>query len=386
MHFLSLEWLGWLAATLSLYWLAPRSWRDEVLIGLTLTFLLVYSPISAAVLAALTAIVYYLCQVESSALPAWRAWLAAGCVIGALIAFKLGARATEANFVRDVAVPLGLAYYAIRFLHYIIDCYKGIIPRHGFRDFIAYQFFLPTIVVGPIHRFHAFSHDLHYKRWDARALSEGAQRILYGYAKIAILGNYVISGVFANYVGALSESYNALSLYLEIVRQGLNLYFQFSGFSDIAIGFSLMLGYRVMENFNWPYMQRNISDFWRSWHMSLTSFAREHVFTVVFANTRRRFIGVIATLVFIGLWHEISLRYLAWGVYHGLGIVIWQAFHSFCEEHGREFTSKPVGAILHVASVLFTVHFVWFSFVIVRQPDLWSALQVYETILLSWWL
>lgn len=386
MHFLSLEWLAWLLAVVAVYWLLPRVWRDAFLVAATFAFLAIYAPLSVALLTGLTVGVYYL--VRPRPLPAWRACLGGALIVGVLIAFKLGASATEepGGFVRDVVVPMGLAYYAIRFLLYVIDSYKGVLPAHDLRAFAAYQFFLPTIVVGPIHRFPAFLDDFHYKRWDADQLSAGLQRILYGYAKIVILGNYLVSGVFAQAIGDLPASQEALALYLEIVRQGLNLYFQFSGFTDIAIGFALLLGYRVMENFNWPYLKANISEFWRAWHISLTSFAREHVFGVVFANTRSRVLGVILTLVFVGLWHEISLRYLAWGVYHGTGIAVWQWWRGRVQAAGWRVANPGLRRVLHAASVLLTVHFVWFSFVLVRQPDLGSAAEIYGRILVYWWL
>lgn len=386
MHFLSPEWLAWLIGVVAVYWLLPRVWRDGFLVAATFAFLALYAPISAGLLTGLTVAIYYLMRPRP--LPAWRAWAGGALIVGVLVAFKLGASATEArgDFMRDAVVPMGLAYYAIRFLLYIIDSYKGVLPDHGLRAFVAYQFFLPTMVVGPIHRFPGFLEDLNYKRWDAENLSAGLQRILYGYAKIVILGNYLISGVFAQAIGALPASQESLALYLEIVRQGLNLYFQFSGFTDIAIGFALLLGYRIMENFDWPYLKANISEFWRSWHMSLTSFAREHVFGVVFANTRSRVLGVILTLVFIGLWHEISLRYLAWGVYHGTGIAVWQWWRGQVERAGWQVSQPAPRAVLHAASVLLTVHFVWFSFVLVRQPDLASAGEVYARILITWWL
>lgn len=386
MHFLSLEWIYWLCATVAVFWLVPKAWRDYLLMGITFGFLVIYSPPSAGLLSGLTGVVFFL--VRPQPLPAWRAWIAGGLVVAVLVAFKLGARADELDpgTVGEVIVPLGLAYYAIRFLLYIIDSYKGVLPEHRLRDFVAYQFFLPTIVVGPIHRFKSFLNDFHYKRWDGAHISEGLQRILYGYAKIVILGNYLVSGIFASYVGQISESHEALSLYLEVVRQGLNLYFQFSGFSDIAIGFGLLLGYKIMENFDWPYLKKNISEFWRSWHMSLTSFAREHVFSVVFANTRSRYVGIFATLVFIGLWHEITVRYLAWGVYHGTGIMVWQGFRSLVDRRGWRITDPGLCKVVHVLSVLATVHFVWFGFVIVRQPNLASVGDIYGRIFLYWWL
>jgi len=165
-------------------------------------------------------------------------------------------------------------------------------------------------------------------------------------------------------------------IYLGIVQNGLNLYFQFSGHSDIAIGLSLMLGYRVIENFNWPYLQPNISAFWQSWHRSLSLWCRDYIYGVVVAQTRSPALGALATMVVIGLWHEMSFRFLLWGAWHGLGIIIWQQWQAV--RAGSTMTLPPALRIpLHVFSVLLTVNFVWFGFVILTAPSVAEALNLF---------
>ncbi len=386
MHFLSVEWLGWLFGVVSVYWILPKAWRDVFLGVITLGFLALYSPISAVSLTGLTVAVYFLCN--ANPLAGWRAMAAGGLVIAILLGFKamLPSMDMEPGVVRDFVMPLGMAYYAIRFLSYIIDRYKGTLETHRLKDFFLYQFFLPTIVVGPIHRFPAFFNDLKYKRWDASNISLGLQRILYGYAKIVILGNYLIEGVLASHVAALHETNAALATYLDVVIRGLNLYFQFSGFSDVAIGFALLLGYRVMENFNWPYLAKNISEFWRNWHISLTSFAREHVFSLVFAMSRNQYAAIFGTMVFIGVWHELSWRYLVWGAVHGVATMIWAAVNNFQDRRGIAIRNPVLRPFRDAFCILLTVHFVWLSFVIVREPTFPDVLDVYGTIFVYWWL
>ena len=251
-------------------------------------------------------------------------------------------------------------------------------------DMIVYLFFLPTIVVGPIHRFGRFAADLRRHRWDAALISEGLERILYGYVKIAVLANYLVSGEMARLIGTIPPDQQPLIYYLDMVRIGLNLYFQFSGFSDVAIGFARLLGFRVMENFNWPYLQTNISDFWRSWHISLTSWVREYVYTTVFSLSRNPALGAVATLVIIGIWHEVSLRYLVWGAYHGLGIVAWQQFTRIAGPYLPTIETGIAGVAVKAFKILLTVHFVWIGFVLVRQPTLADSWHVISTILFFW--
>ncbi len=382
MNFVSVEWLLWGSLTVSLYWLAPRQWRDRILVALTLAMLLVHAPVSAGLLTGLTIAIYLLAKARP--LPSWRALLAGGLVAVPLIYFKLGANILEANLVRDLIVPLGLAYYALRLFLYIIDSYVGTIPDHRFEHFVSYLYFLPTIVVGPIHRFGQFLTDYQYKRWDSQNLSEGLQRIVYGYVKIVILGNYLTTGVFGSFVGSIGPDDQALRGYLEIVRQGLNLYFQFSGFSDIAIGFALLLGYRIIENFHWPFLQTNISDFWRCWHISLTSFAREHVYRVIFSVSRNVSLSVMGTMLFIAMWHELSLRYVVWGLYHFAGIMVWQLSQTYLSPRLPTIETVWLARAINGVKIFVTANFVWFSFIIVRQPDLGSALEVYRIILFGW--
>jgi alginate O-acetyltransferase complex protein AlgI len=168
-----------------------------------------------------------------------------------------------------------------------------------------------------------------------------------------------------------------------MLRIGFNLYFQFSGFSDIAIGFARLLGFRVMENFNWPFLQKNISDFWRCWHISLTSWCREYIYTSVIATTRSPALGVLATLIAIGLWHEVSLRYLAWGFYHGLGIIVWQQWQHLWSSY-PEVRLPVFRWTRDLLSTLLTLHFVWLGFLLVRQPDFAAMFEMLDTLFLSW--
>ena len=152
------------------------------------------------------------------------------------------------------------------------------------------------------------------------------ERILYGYVKITLLGNLLVNGWFAQWIAAIAESHVRFKIYLSVVRNGLDVYFQFSGYSDIAIGFALLLGYRVIENFNWPYLQPNISRFWQSWHISLSRWCRDYVYAVVLSSSRSPALAALSTMLVIGLWHAISLNYFFWGLYHAFGIIAWQRF------------------------------------------------------------
>ena len=374
MSFLSLSWVACMWLTVGLYWLAPRAWRDLVLIGLSLAFLLAVSPASAGLLVAFCAVTHL---AGNRLNPTWRnVAVAGGAMAACLVAFKLRQTIEPVTAItfESVLIPLGLSYYTFRCLHFLIERAKGRIGHVSLRELAAYLFFLPTFVIGPIHRFDAFAIDQRRQRLDPGQLSMGFERIVQGYAKIVILSNFATEQLLGDYIAGLPNPDGAWGVYLGIVRSGLNLYLQFSGHSDVAIGFALMLGFRVMENFDWPYLQPNISAFWQSWHRSLSRWCRDYIYGPVVAGSRSPALGAATTMVVIGLWHEVSLRFLLWGVYHGLGLVAWQAW-----QDRRAASSWVIPDALrgpfHVLAVLLTVHFVWFGFTILTVPSVPDALM-----------
>lgn len=371
MSYLSPDWLVWVWATVGLHWLAPRPWRPFVLIALSLAFMVSVSPVSAALLLAFLGITH----TSANILPPTRrnTALGAAAIIATLIAFKLGQTVESDLLLNTVLVPLGLSYYSFRCLHVLIERHKGRIPRTSLKDLAHYLVFMPTFLIGPIHRFEAFQADSRRQRFDPGQLSLGLERIIQGYALIVILGNVLTLQMLGRVIAAQPNPQGALALYLGIAQNGLNLYFQFAGHSAIAIGFSLMLGFRIMENFHWPYLQPNISAFWQSWHRSLSLWTRDYVYGVVVARTRSPALGALATMVIIGLWHEISLRFLLWGAWHGLGLIAWQQFQRIKTTQGWTLP-KPLHTPVHILSVLVTVHFVWFGFVLLTAPTAADAL------------
>ena len=389
----SFQWICWAVTGVVGHWVVPERWRDCFLIALTCAFLCVYSPLSAIVLVVLTFSTYGLTRgrpVSSGSVTA----LGVG-IIGVLGVFRY--LQGEHQFGNDsgLLIPLGLSYYTLRCLHYAIERYKGTLTQHSLFDFVAYQFFFPTIAAGPIHRFPEFHRDQHRRRWDSQKFSRGLERILFGYAKIVVLGNFLVSQVIAERIshrvaidelgniGTPGDAWLPLFVYLDLLRHGFNLYFQFSGYSDVAIGLAMLFGFNVMENFNWPFLKQNISEFWQSWHISLTSWCREYIYMVVISTWRSPALAAVTTMLAIGFWHEMSFRYLIWGVYHGLGIAVWQKFQRI-KPRFPAIESRGVRRVCRALSVLLTLHFVMLGFSIVQGPDLTTALQRWKLLFLFW--
>jgi alginate O-acetyltransferase complex protein AlgI len=376
----SIEALATMAGCVVVYWALPA--RIQLLFASALTAGIVgwLSPASLALLAPLTLI----CFVSGRA-----RWLRRRAPLGVAILVVCGFAAYRVLLRPDVApeaqtvVLLGFAFYALRALHYVIELDRGGHPPHRLEDFVAYMFFLPTFTAGPIHRFPDFKRELRRRRFDPVLFAEGLERVLFGYAKVVLLGNWLVSTRLANYTSQLEPDQAGLIAYLECVTYGANLYFQFAGYSDIAVGFARLLGIRVMENFNWPFLRQNISEFWNCWHISLSSWCRDYVFMPVVARTRTPVLAVLSSMLVLGLWHEFTARYVLWALYHGLGIVGWRSFQDVKRRFGLALDpieSPRLAAAVQGASVLVTVNFVMLSFAITKETDVMEGLRVYRDI------
>lgn len=367
-------WLLWMAGTVALWWATPGAARPFALAGVGAAFLGVHAPASALILAALTALTWRLTRGGPR--------LAAGGILGVVLLF-LAIKAPVVTEAQRQAlgglVPLGFSYYTLRCVHVLLESYRGTAPPPSLRELLLHLFFLPTLPSGPIHTLPPLARDLRRLRWDAPRFSRGLERILLGYVSITLLGNLLVSEGMAGRIAPLQARSPALFEYLDCLRYGLNLYFQFAGASAVAVGFALLLGFTVVENFDAPWRSRNLPDFWRRWHLSLGQWCREVVYLPVVSWTRRETLGLVAAMVVLGLWHELSPRYLAWGLYHGLGIAVWRGL----QRVKPALPSPPAALVpaLDVLSVLLTLHYVLFSFALTKAPTLTEGLQVWARIL-----
>ena len=315
--------LIFLAILVPICWVVPSKWQVWAIAIGTLLFILWQSPISLGILAFTTVCSYGIFQLGLS-----RAWATIIILLQSVGLFVLYKANWAPHLLQDGSrlIPLGLSYYSFRQIHYAIEQYKEKLPLHNFGEYVCYMFFLPTLLVGPINRFPTFLRHLRRRRWDGQMFSDGLERILYGYAKIVILGNFLVSQQIGDAIAGMDQSYLWLKTYLESINFLLNTYFQFAGFSDVAIGLALLTGFRVMENFNYPLTAPNINEFWNRWHISLSSWCKDYVYIPVASITRQPIWGIIFTMLVIGLWHELSMKYIIWGLFHGVGIAIWHIY------------------------------------------------------------
>lgn len=231
---------------------------------------------------------------------------------------------------REVILPIGISFLVFQELSYIIDVYRGrTSPAKSIVDFAAYMLLFPQIIAGPIIRYVDVAEQLRGRIYSTDKFFEGIRRFSIGLAKKILIAN-TMSGV-ANAIFYLHEV-RELSLpmaWLGIVVYGMQIYFDFSGYSDMAIGLAKMLGFDFLENFNKPYIATSVTDFWRRWHISLSTWMREYLYIPLGGNrvgVFRMYMNLWIVFLISGLWHGAAWNFVVWGAFHGLFLVIDKLF------------------------------------------------------------
>jgi alginate O-acetyltransferase complex protein AlgI len=231
----------------------------------------------------------------------------------------------------NVVLPIGISYFTFKFIHYLVNAYRGTLAKHTALDFFLYTIFFPIAPAGPIERIENFVGKARLK-WNASDFSYGAQRILMGAVKKLLLVDLVLIGVVTGpvYQDLVALRYDSLSVadvWIFLAGSFLYAYLDFSAYTDLAVGTARLFGFRICENFNFPIFKRNLSEFWKSWHMSLSSWCRDYVYMPVLAKTRMPRLALYASMMTIGAWHYLNFNWLVWGALHATGLVIlmhWQ--------------------------------------------------------------
>jgi alginate O-acetyltransferase complex protein AlgI len=288
------------------------------------------------------------------ALPAFALGLAG--TIGALAYFKysrllgpilgqaMGSHGGGLPTFQDIAVPLAISFFTFEFIHYVVDIRRGTIARHSLGDFLAFAMFAPTMVAGPIKRFQQFTPQVRTARADAGDVSAGITRIVVGLAK-----KMVLADTFALWLGPLGstsalDQASKFQIASALVAYSLHIYFDFSGYSDIAIGSARLFGITVPENFAWPYLRSSIRSFWRHWHMSLTRWVMDYIYIPLGGNRRglaMTCLNLMAAFTIVGIWHGAAWHFAAWGVFMGLLLVA----HRLWTELGKKPLLAAVPAL-----------------------------------------
>lgn len=349
--------LGWIAVSAVAGWLLPKRWQLGGIAASGAGFLATVSPPSLAVLLAATLVTFAVAR-RAARHPA----LVLGTIVAIAAAYlaALAAVGTSTGMAAHAWVlPIGLSYYVLRLVHYLIESERGTIRPHTLTEYLAYHFLPSALPVGPIHRIEPTLRDLRRRRWDAALFSDGLGRILIGVAKIVLVGGSLLPAAMTRL--GVGPGTDPGAGYLAIVNFWLNLYVNFSGYADIAIGGAALIGVRLPENFDFPFLARNIAIFWRRWHMTLSGWCRDYVYMPVLARWRTPALAFAASMTVLGLWHELSVHYLLWGLYHAAGLSLWRRFDLVAGPAIARWPARAQRAWAVLATVA-TLHFVIFSY------------------------
>ncbi|MEG0912992.1 MAG: MBOAT family O-acyltransferase [Oscillospiraceae bacterium] len=231
--------------------------------------------------------------------------------------------------LRDIALPIGISFYTFQILSYIIDLYRKEIrvQKNPFKLGLYISFF-PQLIAGPIVNYRDVESAISHRNISAEKTAYGIKRFIYGLGKKVIISNQLASAVDS--IFAIKLDYMPSSfLWLAAVLYMFQIYYDFSGYSDMAIGLGKMFGFDFFENFNYPYIAASITDFWRRWHISLTQWFRSYLYIPLGGNRKGAFrtvlnIGIVFFLT--GLWHGAGLNFIFWGVWHGFFMIIERLF------------------------------------------------------------
>lgn len=283
---------------------------------------------------------------------------------------------------------LGFSYVAFRLIHTLRDRQSGLLPDLTLREYTTYVIFFPAYAAGPIDRVERFSGDYRalvtLNGRDANRIALGLSRITIGLFKKFIVADSL--AFFSLSATTLSQAQSTAAVWVMLYSYAIRLYFDFSGYSDIAIGIGMLFGIQLPENFDRPYLKNNITAFWQSWHITLSNWVRAYVYSPLSRTLLKRtskpsndviiLICTLSTMLVIGLWHGINVPFALWGLWHGLGLFIHKLWSDRTREWYRGLKQRPILArVWQVTGVLLTFHFVLLGWVWFALPDTASAMQ-----------
>lgn len=314
-----------LPAVLGVYFLCPKRMRNPVLLGFSLFFYGWGEPVYLFLMIGVIVLDYF-CGIWISRKPGQRMPLVLGIAANLLIlGFFKYAGLFFGDLLPKVPLPIGISFYIFQSMSYIIDVYRRQAPvQTNVLTFGTYVTLFPQLIAGPIVRYTDVADQLNRRQETLDDFASGVQTFLAGLSKKMLL---------ANPMGALWNQLQAqpgtLSAWIGLLAYSLQIYFDFSGYSDMAIGLGRMFGFTFLENFNYPYISASITEFWRRWHISLSTWFREYVYIPLGGNRKglgRQLINMTVVWLLTGLWHGASWNFVLWGGYYALLLILEKSF------------------------------------------------------------
>jgi alginate O-acetyltransferase complex protein AlgI len=384
MIFSSALFLGlFLPLFLVVYYLAPARWRSPVILAGSYLFYAWWRIDFTFLFAGVTFVTYLISiKIERAATPQKaKHWLWGGVVanlltLGYFKYFNFGVESWNLLFQTDwqgwrVILPIGVSFYVFHCISYLVDVYrKDAEVAKSYWDFAAFTALFPHLIAGPVLRYKDLAWQFQSRTHSLEKFNEGVIRFALGFAKKVMIADTLAplaDGMFALQNPSLMESW------LGILAYTAQLYFDFSGYSDMAVGLALMMGFRFIENFNQPYLSRSITEFWQRWHISLSTWLRDYLYIPLGGNRKgaiRTYINLFLTMLLGGLWHGANVTFLCWGAWHGFFLALERRLG------GKGGTPYPQWIAWPLTCLLAMIGWVLF-----RAPDMATAIGYYAGML-----
>lgn len=403
MSFLTLEFAVFFLCAAAIYYLLPAKIKNYWLLAVSAVFYWTWSPVFLAVLAGIGLLTFLmglgLEKHRDDTVGKRRLLLVCGLCLSLILlviikygdfALRLSQRAASLigwNFgipgIR-IAQPLGISFFSLQAAGYLIDVYRG--KRKAARnpaEYLLFLMFFPTIVSGPVERSTNLLEQIERKdvHLDTFRIRHGLLTVLYGaFLKMIIADrlNLFVNGVFDNY-----QSCGGSVTALAVVAFGLQLYCDFRGISAIAVGMGEVLGFSLIDNFRTPYLSRSSGEFWRNWHVSLSSWFRDYLYIPLGGNRKgkaRKYLNTLIVFTVSGLWHGAGTHYVFWGLLNGLYIVIGELFKPIRVKITKLCGIDPQNAGNRFLQTVFTFLLINLAWLFFRAPSLTIALDMLKTV------
>ena len=276
--------------------------------------------------------------------------------------------------LKNIVLPIGISFFTFQGMSYVIDVYRGDVPvQTSLLKVGLYIMLFPQLIAGPIVRYKDISLEIDDRRTTLEDFSRGIERFIIGLGKKAIIANTVAQtadAIWAN--GATGNTW--IIAWAGCIAYTLQIYFDFSGYSDMAIGLGRMFGFHFIENFNLPYISKSITEFWRRWHISLSSWFRDYVYIPLGGNQKNVYLNLSIVFLLTGIWHGAAIHFVIWGLWNGAFILIERVLGVGRRREGGapdERLSLPKRFLCHI----YTLLIVALGWVLFRAPSTKDALQ-----------
>ncbi len=391
MIFTSFEYIVFLPLVVTLFWVLPRAARLPMLLLASYFFYMSWNAVFVFLIFGMTVFNWIWGQILHKSDNKRKLIFGIGIAANllCLAVFKYASFATQSantmlgwfghnpEWVVNIILPLAISFFIFEFIHYLFEIYRGKNPIDSFILFALFAAFFPTQIAGPIKRYPDFEAQMKEdKKLRLSYFDEGVPLIILGMAKKVLLADNLATFVDMGY--KVPGSLSAPELWLIAYAFAFQIYFDFSGYTDIARGSAKLFGYSIPINFNMPYIANNVSNFWHRWHISLSTWLRDYLYIPLggsrggkWATQRNLFL----TMALGGLWHGASWNFVVWGIYHGLSLAVHREFTEF-KESRKKLNNFCQSKLFNLFSIVLTFHAVCIGWVFFRVTDIGTAFSI----------